>query len=102
MSQSEILRILQRRGGGSITITELALEYNAEHFPQNHNFQQQNLVTIKKTMQHDVAKLLRDRIIIKTKTKGLEHRDLSTNRPTITYTLTTYGQKQLQELLITN
>jgi len=101
MSQSEIIRILLRRGG-SITISELALEYNAEHFPQNHNFHQQSLVTIKKTMQHDVSKLLRDRIITKTIKKGLENRDSITNRSTIQYTLTTYGQKQLQEFFITN
>ena len=102
MSQSEIIRILLRRGGGSITISELAVEYNKEHFPQNHNFQQQNIVTIKKTMQHDVSKLLRDRIITKTIKKGLENRDSVTNRATIRYTLTQYGQKQLQEFFIRN
>jgi hypothetical protein len=99
MSQSEVLRILLRLGGRA-TIDELADEYNIEHFPRNHNFCELPIFLVKKTMSHDITKLLRDHMIHKEKIKRpVGYLANGLNKPLIVYTLTSYGKSQLEEFI---
>ena len=94
MSQSEILTILSKfkRIAGGITIDELAHEYNLLHFPTNHNYCNVSKVVVKKTMAHDIARLLRDRIITRTRIYRPH------NKPLIKYELTEFGKYRLSTI----
>ena len=99
MSQSEVLKILQRLGG-SATIDELAYHYNIEHFPRNPDYCDIPIVTVKKTMSHDITKLLRDHMITRTRVKKprAQYQNTYNKQPTIKYFLTEFGKHQLSIL----
>jgi hypothetical protein len=62
MSQDEVLRCLVLLGGSG-SHAELADTYNRMHFPRNTEYKLLTITEVKKTLQGDMAKLLRDRMI---------------------------------------
>lgn len=62
MSQDEVLRCLHNLGG-SAWHDDLADAYNKTHFPRNLNYKDLPINDVKKTLQGDLSKLLRDNLI---------------------------------------
>src|SRR5215216_952287 len=62
MSQNEILVCLMKLGGYA-EMPALVEEYNKLHFPRNIGYKFQTIKEVKKTMQGDTSKLIRDNMI---------------------------------------
>lgn len=88
MSQREVLEILLAKTNNQATLAEMVKDYNYIHFPRNYRFHQYPQQVVRKTMQHDIAKLLRDRMITKQIVKTTYERK-------IIFTLTEYGKIQV-------
>jgi hypothetical protein len=83
-------------GGSDIYIDDLAEEYNRMHFPRNINFRELDPNTVKKTLQGDLSKLLRDRLITRTRKYPQEKKIIKYNKPYrkyAYYSLTEEGKK---------
>ena len=92
MSQIEVLKCLINLGG-SADYETLLREYNKIHFQNNDNFKTIPRKDVKKTMQGDTAKLVRDRVITKT-IKQLRNPSGVKIFPTqleVTFKITKYG-----------
>ena len=92
MSQTEVLRCLINLGGNA-TINELCEAYNKMHFPRNTDYSLLEKNEVKKTMQGDTAKLLRDRMIIRIVSKPVKRDPYKINRIIVSYRITEYGWK---------
>jgi hypothetical protein len=102
MSQKEVLICLMNLGGKA-TIADLADEYNRIHFPNNIEYRQLKVKDVKKTMQSDTSKLIRDRMIQRSVTKPFPKDPHIINRIIVWYEITEYGYKiidadRLQEI----
>jgi hypothetical protein len=92
VSQTEVLRCLINLGGNA-TINELCDAYNQMHFPRNTEYSLLSKIEVKKTMQGDTAKLLRDRMIIRIVSKPVKRNPYIVNRIIVSYRITEYGWK---------
>jgi hypothetical protein len=92
MSQKEVLICLMNLGGKA-TIADLADEYNRIHFPNNIEYRQLKVKDVKKTMQSDTSKLIRDRMIRRLVTKPFPKDPHIINRIIVWYEITEYGWK---------
>ena len=90
MSQDEVLRCLVNLGG-SATLDELSDEYNNMHFPRNVGYKDLNVNEVKKTLQGDTAKLLRDRLIHREYRKPSRRDPYRQFRKYGFFTITEYG-----------
>jgi hypothetical protein len=81
--------------GGKATIADLANEYNRIHFPNNVDYKQLKVKDVKKTMQSDTSKLIRDRMIQRFVTKPYPRDPYSINRIIVWYEITEYGWKMI-------
>jgi hypothetical protein len=85
---------------GNATLADLTEEYNKMHFPRNKNYKELAVKDVRKTMQGDIAKLIRDRtverIIIRPSTKHTNICHGSSNRLITIYKLTEYGWKIIE------
>ena|SRR5688572_2456527 len=83
--------------GGHATISELTDEYNKLHFPRNTNYKDLSTKEVRKTMQGDVSKLIRDRtiqrIIIRPKLSPANYSTATLPRLVTTFKITEYGWK---------
>ena len=94
LSQAEVLRCLMLLGGSG-SHAELTELYNHMHFPRNTNYKMLTLNEVKKTLQGDTAKLLRDRMITR-EYRIPSKRDLyKQHRKYAHYTITKYGHKYI-------
>src|SRR5688500_7716804 len=84
------------RLGGNATITDLTNEYNKIHFPRNINYKDLNVKDVRKTMQGDVSKLIRDKMIKRVITRP-PTRLPPNNRLITTFHITEYGYKNIHE-----
>jgi len=91
LSQDEVLRCLVILGGSG-SHTELADTYNKMHFPRNTEYKTLTLNEVKKTLQGDMAKLLRDKLIAREYRKPTRRDPYSSQyRKFGYYTITYYG-----------
>lgn len=95
MSQDEVLRCLMNLGG-SATLNQLTDEYNRIHFPRNTEYKQLTILEVKKTLQGDTAKLLRDRLIHREYRKPTKRDPYKQFRKFGFYTITTYGHRYIK------
>ena len=94
MSQVEVLRCLYLLGGSG-TMQQLTDTYNQMHFPRNTNYKILTIHEVKKTLQGDTAKLLRDRMITR-EYRIPSKRDLyKQHRKFAYYTITPYGHQYI-------
>jgi hypothetical protein len=94
MSQDEVLRCLVLLGGSG-SHGELADTYNKMHFPRNTDYKLLTLNEVKKTLQGDMAKLLRDRMISREYRKPTKRDPYTQYRKFGFYTITTYGHQYI-------
>lgn len=95
MSQDEALRCLVILGG-SAKLDDLADEYNKMHFPRNEGYKYLSINDTKKTMQGDLAKLLRDRLIIREYRKPTKRDAYIQSRKFGFYTITDLGYRYIK------
>jgi len=77
--------------GGKAIIKDLADEYNRIHFRTNEGYKRLPIKDVKKTMQSDTAKLVRDRMIKRIVTKPFPRDSYGINRIIVSYEITPYG-----------
>ena len=77
--------------GGSGSHNELADTYNKMHFPRNTDYKMLTVSEVKKTLQGDMAKLLRDRMIAREYRKPSKRDPYKQFRKFGYYTITEYG-----------
>ena len=93
MSQNEILVCLMKLGGYA-EMPALVEEYNKLHFPRNKGYKFQTIKEVKKTMQGDTSKLIRDNMIerIITRPKDIPRSEyISRPRLITSFRITEYG-----------
>jgi hypothetical protein len=90
LSQDEVLRCLVLMGGSG-SHSELADVYNKMHFPRNTDYKILTLNEVKKTLQGDMAKLLRDRMISREYRKPTKRDPYKQFRKFGFYKITEYG-----------
>ena len=99
MSQDEVLRCLAQLGGSG-SHNELADVYNRMHFPRNTDYRMLTINEVKKTLQGDTAKLLRDRLIAREYRRPLKRDAYKPHRKFGFYTITNYGYQYIQQYKI--
>jgi hypothetical protein len=99
LSQDEVLRCLAQLGGSG-SHNELADVYNRMHFPRNTNYRTLTINEVKKTLQGDMAKLLRDRLIAREYRIPRKRDPYKQHRKYGFYTITNYGHKYIQQYKI--
>ena len=94
MSQDEVLRCLVMLGGSG-SYAELVDVYNHMHFPRNTDYKMLTLNEVKKTLQGDTAKLLRDKMITREYRRPPKRDPYRQYRQFAFYQITTYGYKYI-------
>ena len=97
MSQDEVLRCLVKLNG-SAWHDDITNEYNKIHFPRNTNYKDIEKITVKKTLQGDLSKLLKFGFISRVYRKPPERRQGSRcYRIEGYYSITALGLEYIQK-----
>jgi hypothetical protein len=81
---------------GNATLADLTEEYNKMHFPRNKNYKELAVKDVRKTMQGDIAKLIRDRTVERIIIRQNKQNVYGSNRIVTYYKLTEYGWKIIE------
>ena len=99
MSQDECLRCLVHLGG-SAKLDDLADEYNRIHFPRNVGYKDLTMNEVKKTLQGDTSKLMRNRLISRVYMRPSKRDAYKQHRKFGFYTITDRGWNYINQYKI--
>lgn len=86
--------------GGSAKLDDLTDEYNHMHFPRNTGYKELTIMEVKKTLQGDTSKLIRDGLISRVYMKPTKRDPYKQFRKFSFYTITDRGWKYIKQYKI--